>query len=62
MIVTCSNISFDVFHEIRDGRTVMIASDIGMDVLPSALDSIVVRAVRRKKVEDDAASFRRIEA
>jgi len=33
----------------------MIAGDVGVEILPTSLDAIVVGAVRREKVKDDAA-------
>ena len=33
----------------------MVAGDIGVQVEPNALDAIVIRAVRRQKVEHDLA-------
>jgi hypothetical protein len=33
----------------------MVARDVGVEVLPDALDTVGVRAVRGQEVEDDAA-------
>ena len=55
------NIVSDVSHEVCHCGALVIASDIRVHVLPSPLDPVVVGAIRRKEVENDSVSLRRLQ-
>ena len=41
----------NILHQVGDVRTFVIASYVGVEILPGTLDLVVVRAIGRKKVE-----------
>src|SRR5260370_36599980 len=45
-----------VVEESAEGQTAMVACDVGVQVLPDALDAVGVGAVGRQEVQDDAAT------
>ena len=55
--VSFTEIVTDVSHELLHVGTRVIAGDVGMQILPSPLDFVVVRTVRREKVQSDPPSL-----
>src|SRR5579872_5761500 len=43
-------------EQVHQGLAAMIAGDVGMQVLPNALDAVRVRAIGRQEMEYDAAT------
>src|SRR5579883_1683590 len=45
-------------EQVHHGLAAMVAGDVGVQVLPDALDAVRVGAVGRQEVQDDAATER----
>jgi len=45
----------DATQEVLEGLTAVIASDIGVQLAPQALDTVVLGRIRGQKVQDDPA-------
>jgi hypothetical protein len=54
-IVICTEKSAHASHKRVHRPAATVTSDIGVQVEPNALDAIVIRAVRRQKMEHDLA-------
>lgn len=54
--VASVQVGMDAPHELLEGAAAMVASDVGVEVQPDALNAIGVRAVRRQEVEDNPAA------
>ncbi len=46
----------DVAHQFLHRRAAMVPRDVRVQIEPYALDAVVVRAVRREEVQDDATA------
>ena len=51
----CLEVSPAVGEQLLHRATAMIARDVGVEVLPDALDAVRVGAVRREEMQDHAA-------
>ena len=60
--VASTDISSNVSHQVCHCLAFMIASDVGMNVLPSSLDSVVIWTVWRQKVENQSTALRCVQA
>ena len=50
-----------LLHELLHRLAAVVASDVGMQVFPSSLDPVVIRAVGRKEVQLDPLALRRLQ-
>ena len=56
-LVTSTEVGPNLFHEFRHRPAAVVARDVGMQVLPDALDAIVIGAVRGQELEHHAVLY-----
>ena len=55
-------VAVHVLHQFVDALATVVSSDIGMQVLPSTFDLVVVRAIRRQELQPQPLTSFAVEA
>jgi hypothetical protein len=53
-LIATSKVAVNVLHELLHRPATVVTGNIGMEVFPSSLDAVVIRAIGREEVQLDS--------